>query len=211
MSFITFNLGWWACALGASHQEPWIGPALAPLWVGLHIFYSPVAKGETIFLLLLSVIGFALDTLLIQLGLFATIPAQTLAPLWLVTMWILLGLTYESMLMMRRNRALLIISGAVSGPFAYYCTEAVNILHYARPLWLSLALHGLLWGALTPALMYLRTEILRRTEHKLSVLVVPLEPVAGEAVETVTPAAEPRTAGLVVLAPMAKRSDPDKP
>ena len=31
LSFISFNLGWWACALGASHQAAWLGPVLAPL------------------------------------------------------------------------------------------------------------------------------------------------------------------------------------
>lgn len=201
MSFFCFNLGWWACALGASHGHPWIGPLLAPLWVGLHIFYSPYPRGETVFLIFLCFFGFAVDTVLIHLGLFAPRPMELFAPLWLVTMWVLLGMTFESMRMMKKNRWLLCLSGAVSGPLSYYCTEAVNILHYARPLWFSLAVHALFWAALTPALLKLRDWILMKTRvSEFSGL--------QSASEHLVPAAV-RLA--VVTPPSATPTPPDKP
>jgi hypothetical protein len=175
LSFFSFNIGWWACALGTSHGYPWLGPALLPLFVGFHLYYSPVSKGELLFLVLLAGIGFVADTVLMHAGLFALIPQQTWAPLWLVAMWILLGQTYESMLMMRRKKLLLCLSGSFSGPLSYYCFEALGILNYTKPLWLSLILHAIFWAILTPALFLVRDRALALFGHLATVRVGPAE------------------------------------
>src|SRR5476649_1895378 len=96
LSFLSFNIGWWAAALGARHELPWIGPALMPVWVGLHLYFSPVAKGDSLFFIILGLLGFAVDSLLIKLRLFSIVPAQDFAPMWMVIMWILFGQTFES-------------------------------------------------------------------------------------------------------------------
>jgi hypothetical protein len=161
LSFFSFNIGWWLCAIGASNGYPWIAPAILPLFVGVHLYYSPVSKGEAVFLAVLAGLGFCIDTGLIQLGLFTVYPESEFAPIWLVAIWVLLGQTYESLLMMKRNKWLLVASGAFSGPLSYYCLEALGILLYRRPLWISLILHALFWGALTPALLKTREMILQ--------------------------------------------------
>lgn len=170
LSFFSFNIGWWLCAIGASNGDSWIAPAILPLFVGVHLYYSPVSKGEAVFLALLAGLGFCIDTGLIQLGLFEVYPESEFAPIWLVAIWVLLGQTYESLLMMKRNKWLLIASGAFSGPLSYYCLEALGILLYRRPLWISLILHGMFWGALTPALLKIRQIILHRMGVSAQVL-----------------------------------------
>lgn len=182
LSFICFNLGWWACAIGASRGWPWFGPALLPLWMGLHLYYAPVRKGEALFLVLIGTLGFVIDTAFLHLGLFTLASKSLFAPAWLVTMWILLGQNFESMLMMRRNRWLLALSGAISGPLSYYCGEAVNVLHYARPLWMTLSAHAVFWALLMPMLFKLR-------DYSLSWAIggVPAHP-AGEPSQQARPA-----------------------
>lgn len=156
LSFISFNLGWWVCAFGAMKGYPWVGPAVLPLFVGLHLILSPTPAGELIFFVLLAAVGFILDSALINLGLFSVNGGAGMAPAWLVAMWVLMGLTYESMLSWRSKTWLLILCGAVSGPLTYVWCEAVNLLAYERPLWISVGGHALFWGALTPALFVLR-------------------------------------------------------
>jgi len=156
LSFLSFNLGWWACAFGAMKGYPWVGPALLPLWVGLHLYLSPTPLGELLFFLILCPVGFLIDTALIKSGLFTMAGAESYAPLWLVAMWILLGLTYESMLALRQRTWLLLLSGAVYGPLTYVWCEAVHLLAYSKPMWGSLLIHGVLWAALTPVLFKLR-------------------------------------------------------
>lgn len=156
LSFITFNLGWWLCALGASHGYPLLGPALLPLWIGLHLWYSPFALGEIFFLGVLGLVGFLLDTLLIRCGLFAVIPESSFAPGWLMGMWLLFGQTFEGMLALRKHLWWLCLSAALTGPLSYYAGETMNILIYQRPLWIVLLIHGLIWAVLTPVLFSCR-------------------------------------------------------
>jgi hypothetical protein len=165
LSFVSFNLGWWACALGPRYQIEWIGPAFMPLWLSLHLYFAPPATrlGEGLYLLALGAIGFTVDTILIYFGVFQIVPASVLAPAWLVCMWMLLGLTFESMLVMRRNLALLCLMGVLSGPLSYLFAQAVNILSYRPPAWQSMAAHALLWAALMPLLFKLRDFVLART------------------------------------------------
>lgn len=159
LSFISYNLGWWVCAIGVMKGQPWLGPALMPLWLGLHFYFSPTASGDAAFFVVLCAFGFAVDSLLLNFNLF-TIGSATLAPLWLVSMWVLLGLNFESMLVWRDRRWAFLAVGAVTGPLTYIWCDAIQILAYFRPLWLAIPLHILLWAGLTPLLFWFRERIL---------------------------------------------------
>lgn len=161
LSFVTFNLGWWACALGPKYGYAWAGPALMPIWVGLHLYYSPTKLGEGLFLGALAIVGFAVDSVLIYSGIFHIIPESAFSPAWLVSMWVLLGITFESMLTMRRSLILVCLMGVLSGPLSYTFAQAVEILDYKDPEWLSMVLHGALWAGLMPMLFLLRDQCLR--------------------------------------------------
>ncbi|MGZ6479268.1 MAG: DUF2878 domain-containing protein [Bdellovibrionales bacterium] len=217
LSWFSFNLGWWACAIGAGHGYTWLGPALMPLFVGAHLYFSPVPKGESIFLAVIGVSGFAIDTVLLRLGLFAITPEVIYPPLWLVAIWIFYGQTYESMLMMRRNKLLLYASGALSGPLSYYCFEALHLMAYARPLWLSITGHALLWGILTPVFFVVRDWTLHLTGFVPSVLVTADLPQGDSLpVDLKADRLQPEKSAAANLGPRvlefppAKPSDPDK-
>lgn len=156
LSLALFYVGWWASALGAKHGMPWLGPALVPFAVGLHLAFSPVRKGELRFVILLAFTGLIIDSVLIKLQLFTITGGETYAPQWLVAMWVLLGLTFEGMLAMRRNFWLLVLAGGLTGPLTYIWCEGVELLSYSRPLWYSLPLHAVFWAALTPLIFKLR-------------------------------------------------------
>jgi len=166
LSFASFNLGWWACALGPKYQIEWLGPVFMPLWLGLHIYFSPTKLGEALFFTLLAVLGFAIDTGLIYAGIFRINPETVFTPAWLVCMWMLLGLTFESMLVMRRNIWLVCLMGVLSGPLSYLFAQAVNILNYSEPRWVSMILHALLWAAMMPLLFALRDYSIRWSLHR---------------------------------------------
>ncbi len=158
LSFFSYNVGWWACAFGVNYGYPWLGPALLPLWIALHLRFSPTPRGELLFFAHLTAIGFLIDSVLIQAGLF-TIPGDpggSWAPFWLVAMWLLLGFTFESLLPWRPKRWAFLAIGAVSGPLTYIWCDAIKIMEYARPLWLAVLLHAVFWAAITPLLFRLR-------------------------------------------------------
>jgi hypothetical protein len=169
LSFVSFNLGWWVCALGPRYQMDWIGPASMPLWLGLHLYFvpKPTRLGEGLFLVLIGLLGFFIDTVLIYLGVFSISPEVIMTPAWLVCMWVLLGLTFESMLAIRKSLILVCFMGVLSGPLSYLFAQAVNILRYQDPAWLNMALHCALWAVLMPLLFALRDfTILRTLKHQ---------------------------------------------
>lgn len=161
VSFMTFNLGWWACAWGAAGGYWWVGPALTPAWVALNLAQSRARLGEAAFLAFLGVFGFAFDTLLIYLRLFDAGPDAVMTPLWLVSMWILIGFTFEQIAPMRRRWSTLFLVGVLTGPLSYYWAEALDLVHYSRPLWFALAVHSLVWAGLMLLLFNVRDFCLR--------------------------------------------------
>lgn len=170
LSFASFNLGWWACAFGPKWGMPWLGPALIPFWVGLHLYFSPTRLGELLFFIALAVFGFFFDSLLMFGGVFKILPQAQWAPLWLVAMWVLLGLTFESMLVMRRNRWLTCLAGVMSGPLSYLFAQAVDILAYPEPAWVWIVVHSLIWAILMPFLFTIRESAIRfglRLGHRI--------------------------------------------
>jgi hypothetical protein len=161
ISTVLFYAGWWACAGGARFGHFWIGPVLTPLLIALHVYLSPLPKGELAFCGFLALFGFCLDTILIQSNLFSIEPPQPYAPFWLICMWILTGMTFESMLIFRQRLWLNMLMGGLLGPLSYLWSESFHILSYQRPLWLSLLVHAAIWAILTPVLFPVRDAVLR--------------------------------------------------
>lgn len=174
LNFATFNAGWWICALGPRYEMEWLGPISMPIWIGLHLYFTPARAGEALFLSGLGVLGFAIDTLLIYGDLFQITAGTPFAPAWLVCMWVLLGLTFESLLMARKKLYMICVVGVVSGPVSYLFAQAVHILHYSEPRWLTLTIHATIWAALMPLLFVFRdaaisaTVLRRQAPHPVS-------------------------------------------
>src|SRR3546814_8987451 len=86
---LLFLLGWLACMFGG--DSPWLLIVAAVLVVHLLWTSSWAAEGK----LLLSVFlaGSALDSFLLNLGLFDFGEPRRLIPLWLALTWLLLGTT----------------------------------------------------------------------------------------------------------------------
>lgn len=166
LSFVTFNVGWWLCALGAKYGLPWLGPLATLGIVVVHLRVFPNPRGEAIFIGLMTIIGSTIDTFLLQAGLFELSDQSRVSPPWLIAMWTLFSLTMESMEPLRRNFWLLLLSGAISGPLSYFAGEAMGRLLYARPLWITLVLHGIIWAALMPTLFWLRDLSLKWGQQK---------------------------------------------
>lgn len=187
VSFASFYAGWWACAFGAAQDVWWLGPAVLPGLLAVHLRLSPTPQGEALFLLALGIFGFAFDTLLIQCGLFSA-GLSACAPAWLVGMWVLLGLTFEGWLLLRGRPWMLLGLGAVSGPLTYLWGEGLSIIQYTRPMAVALALHAVIWASVIWFLFILR-DLCVRAGLKLSGRAVKPE---GPVISPIPVKAEPR-------------------
>ena len=124
VNFVLFQLGWFACVLGAAAGMPWSGSLLVLGIIGYHVYRVADAGTELHLMLLVLLIGFSWDSLLVALGFLqfsSGVFHSSLAPHWILAMWALFATTLNvSMAWLKGRYVLAGLFGLVGGPMAYY-------------------------------------------------------------------------------------------
>jgi hypothetical protein len=146
---LLFQLGWFACVFGG--DSLWLLIVAAVLAVHLLWISSWAAEGK----LLASVViaGSALDSFLLNLGVFDFGEPRTLIPLWLACLWLLLATTLNHCLAWTAQpwwRSSLL--GAIGAPLSYYGGAQIAGVGLPYGTWQSLLLIGIIWALLMPVL-----------------------------------------------------------
>jgi F0F1-type ATP synthase assembly protein I len=170
INFAAFQIGWFACIMGAARGHSFWGPAVVALVLVLHFFArSRTRAAEALLTLAAGAIGFVVDTALIALGAFA--PVRSLLPhplstVWLVALWMNFATTLNVSLQWLHGKSLLAaLLGAVGGPLAYWAGDRLGAIDIDRPLLMPLLAVGLAWCTVTPVLFRLARWF---TEGRLS-------------------------------------------
>lgn len=146
---LLFQLGWFACVLGA--HQPWL------LWLAAACLLAHLAwlgqAGELRLILAVSLCGWLSDSLLVYLGVFDFAGHPYLLPAWLALLWPLFASTLRHSLAWSASPWWLAsISGALGGPLSYW--GGVQLAGVGLPLgtWPSLLILGGWWALLLPLL-----------------------------------------------------------
>lgn len=146
---LLFQLGWLACVFGG--DSPWlliVGAVLA-----VHLLWTSSWSAEGKLLLSVFLAGSALDSFLLNLGLFDFGQSRTLIPLWLALLWLLLATTLNHCLAWSAQPwwcgSLL---GAIGGPLAYYAGAQVADVGLPLGAWPTLLILALVWALVMPVL-----------------------------------------------------------
>jgi hypothetical protein len=179
-NFVAFQIGWFACVLGAAHGTPWVGVAIALVIVAFHLWRAPRARPELTLILIAAAIGFVFDSALVMLG-WIEYPNGALiagtAPVWIVAMWGVFTTTLNvSLAWLKRSLPLAILFGAVGGPLAYVAGEKLGGLVFVQQTSALIAL-AVGWAAITPLLL----RIADRYDGYKIVPAVTVAPGAGHA------------------------------
>ena len=85
LNFVAFQVGWFACVLGAARGWPLLGPLVAVAMLAPMAWFAPRPRGFLLLLAIGAAVGFCWDSALSALGLFQFAGARLapLAPLWL--------------------------------------------------------------------------------------------------------------------------------
>jgi hypothetical protein len=158
VNFAAFQLGWFACVLGAANGLPWFGPLVVCAAVALHLARARRPLPELYLVLAAMGVGLVLDSLLLATG-WLRYPAGLwltgLAPYWIIAMWALFATTLNvSMGWMSGRPALTVLMGAVGGPLSYLAGEKLGAIELTRPVH-ALAALALAWAIAMPLLMRL--------------------------------------------------------
>lgn len=147
---VVFVLGALTCLL-ASANPWWLLAPVAILLVHFSWISSWAREGKLVVSVLLA--GSALDSFLLQLGVFEFPGDATLIPAWLALLWALLGTTLNHCLAWTAKRWWLAsLVGLVIGPCAYLLAQAWADLSLVHGPQTSLLILIPIWAAVLPLL-----------------------------------------------------------
>lgn len=157
-----FQIGWFACVLGAAADMSLLGSGIAVLLIAIHLSKVANPRAELYLVAVAIVIGFFWESLLLSqqwLAYAGSTTGSILAPYWLVVMWALFAITINvSMAWMKNRWFLAVVMGAVFGPMAFIAGEklgAVEFLDNQRAL-IALSCG---WAVLMPLILWLADKI----------------------------------------------------
>lgn len=158
VNFVLFQMGWFACVLGAAAAMPWSGSLLVLGIIGYHLYSAVDARTEIHLLLMVLIIGFTWDSLLVTLGLLqfnSGVLHPALAPHWILAMWALFATTLNVSMNWLKGRYFLAgVFGAFGGPMAYYAGLKLGAVSMPSPMQ-ALILLAIGWSIIMPLLVFL--------------------------------------------------------
>ena len=155
-NFILFQVGWFACVLGAANSIPWLGPLVVFVVVAVHLTLAHQPAEEIKLLLIGLLIGGVWDSYLVASGwlIYPTgMFSAYVAPYWILAMWVLFLTTLNVSLRWMKNQLILSAClGGLAGPLAYYAGFKLDAVVMNDPLMTSLII-GIGWFFIMPVLM----------------------------------------------------------
>lgn len=141
---VLFQIVWFACVVGGGSYG-WFWPGvLATLALVLSVRHSDTARHDVLLAIVLTPAGWLMDTLWIQLGVLDFFGASV-APFWIVLLWLGLALTVHHSLVFFRERPLVgAVAVMLTAPVSYLAGERLGAVIVPHPL--SLGYISLTWG-----------------------------------------------------------------
>ncbi len=164
-----FKAGWLAAVFAAAATIPAIGTAAVALVVVVHLARTEHPRAETLLLVAAAIIGAIWESLLVQTGTLSYttgIIADSLAPYWIVAMWVLFATTLNiGMRWLRKGWLIAAAAGAVGGPLSFIAGEKVGAVAFADPV-SSLIVISAGWAILLPLLVQIAEALESREAGK---------------------------------------------
>lgn len=134
INFLAFQIGWFSSVVGAAQQMPWLGPAAFLVIFAVHLRQAHRPLLEVNLVIASGIIGLIFESVLVALG-WVTYPSglfsESLAPYWIVTMWMLFATTLNVSLGWLKGRPLLAaLLGLVGGPASYFAGSKLGGIQF---------------------------------------------------------------------------------
>ena len=163
-NIIVFQIGWFACVLGAAHGYALEGALVALTIVAAHIALAARPGREFALVAATAATGAVADSLLAASGWLrydAGVLVEGTAPYWIVAMWALFAITLNVSMRALRSRLWLgALLGLVGGPAAYYAGANLGALTLVQLL-PALAALAAIWALAMPLLFSLALRLER--------------------------------------------------
>jgi len=152
-----FQLGWFACVLGAAHRMPLLGTAIAAGLIAIHLATALRPRRDLALVGLACVLGLAWDSSLAAAGLVRYAPGPWLpglAPHWIVALWALFAATLDHSLgWLQRRPGLGALLGGIFGPLSFVAGVRLGAASLPSPTAALVAI-GVGWALWVPLLAW---------------------------------------------------------
>ena len=168
-NFIGFQIGWFACVVGAAQGYPLVAVAVVSIIVIFHLLRDNNLYSELCLIISAVFIGIIWESLLLASGWLAYASsgvASIFVPIWLVAMWALFATTINHSMAWLKNRYFLaLLLGAVFGPLAFIAGENLGaVVFLDRTMALTSLAVG--WAVLMPLLLWLAQQF----KHRINIM-----------------------------------------
>lgn len=156
VNFALFQIGWFACVLGAADPRPamaWAGPLVVLLLLAVHLGRSRESSSELRLLIGVGLFGFAVDSVLSATDVlrYEDRLVAWLAPPWIVALWLMFAATFRhSLAWLAPRPAVAFLLGAVGGPLSYAAGARLGALEWPENVVRSALVTSVVWGLAVP-------------------------------------------------------------
>lgn len=158
-----YELGWFACVLGAAGQRPWLGMALGLMFLCVHLALVRGVRRQLALIAVAGVMGLAADSLLMSWGVLRYpngMVVDWLAPLWDVVLWLQFATILPFCLRwLSRRYWLCAVTGLLGGPLAFYAGERLGAVTFLPPRLPHYAALAVVWSVAMPALVWVSDRL----------------------------------------------------
>lgn len=158
IDFAAFQLGWFACVGGAAAGLAWPGPLAALVYAVWRLAARETHLERVRLMLAFGALGTLLDSVWAATGtvVYATADlfGPSVAPPWIIALWLMFGLTVDiSLRWMRHRPALAGLASAVFGPLGYLGAARIGAAELTEPTLIGLVALGASWGICIPLVL----------------------------------------------------------
>jgi hypothetical protein len=160
-NFVLFQVGWFACVLGAVWGDYWLGPATAVIVLAVYLWQARCLRRAILLTVSIAMLGSLIDgflTWMLVLRFDASPWTIGGLPLWMAALWVMFATTLDvSLRWLQRRPAIAGLLGAVAGPLAYVGAERLGAVR--------LGTDAVAWLALEWSVMMVVGTTLARSLH----------------------------------------------
>ena len=161
---VLFYIIWWGCILGIKYSQHYLGPLITLLAVGLHLNLISETQKESKVVLLCILLALFVESVNRYSGLLIyegfLFDNSFFPPLWIICIWVALSITLNySMFFLKDRWWLMVICGGIFGPWCYFASEKLNILHFSYSPVVSLLILSAVCALSLPMMYYINRRI----------------------------------------------------
>lgn len=138
INYAIYQIGWFACVLGAASQRPWTGLVIAIILIGVHLVLAEERSIEVRLVVLATTVGAVVEMIQIAAGTYRFTSGTLtdgLPPPWLLAIWAQFATTFRFSLRSVIIRPVpAVLFGAAGGPIAFLAGERLGAITLLPPI-----------------------------------------------------------------------------